>query len=265
VALLVLDGLSLAQWCMIHEELSRLIPGLCANEDACFSLLPSVTNVARQSIYSGELPVFFESTIDRTDMDGKRWKTFWDGAYGRPVRSAHLNVEGKDADLPDLRDAIEREVTALGITVRMPDEIVHGAKMGWRGVAESIRLWARQPFLRQLLTAMLDAGYETYLTSDHGNLEAIGEGSVPQGVLAERSGHRVRIYGDTTIFSHTSAQLAARVRSGANKLLPPTCLPLIHSGRGAYVTSGQTIVTHGGASLDEMIVPFIQLSRLLKP
>lgn len=264
VALMVLDGLSLAQWCMIREELLRLMPDVCPNEDACFSLVPSVTNVARQSIYSGELPVFFDSTIDRTDLDGKRWKTFWDGAPGRPVRSTHLNIEGKDTDLPELRDAVETGVTALGVTVRMPDEIVHGAKMGWRGVAESIRLWARQPFLRCSVTAILDAGYEIYLTADHGNLEATGGGSVPQGVLVERSGQRVRIYRDATIFAHTAAQLADKVRCAANKLLPPTYLPLLHSGRGAYVTNGQTIVSHGGASLDEMIVPFVQLSRLSK-
>jgi hypothetical protein len=181
------------------------------------------------------------------------------------VRSAHLNVEGKDTDLAALRDALETGVAALGVTVRMPDEIVHGAKMGWRGVAESLRLWARQPFLRGSVASILDAGYELYLTADHGNLEALGDGSVPQGVLAERSGQRVRIYRNETIFAHTAAQLADRVRSGSNKLLPPTYLPLLHSGRGAYVTDGQCIVSHGGASLDEMIVPFVQLSRLSKP
>ena len=264
IALLVLDGLSLAQWCMIREELLRLMPDLCPNEDACFTLVPSITNVARQAIYSGELPVFFEGTIDRTDLDGKRWKTFWDGAAGRPARSAHLNIEGKDADLAVLQDAVETGVTALGVTVRMPDEIVHGAKMGWRGVAESLRLWARQPVLRGSVASILDAGYEVYITADHGNLEAIGDGTVPQGVLAERSGQRVRIYRDATIYAHTAGQLADKARVGASKLLPPSYLPLLHSGRGAYVTTGQTIVSHGGASLDEMIVPFVQLSRLSK-
>ena len=264
IALLVLDGLSLAQWFMIREELLRFMPDLCPNEDACFSVVPSVTNVARQSIYSGELPVFFDSTIDRTDLDGRRWKTFWDGASGRPVRSSHLTVEGVYSDIPQIRDAIGASATALGATVRMPDEIVHGSKMGWRGVAESLRLWARQPFLGVCVAELLGAGYETYITADHGNLEAIGAGGVPQGVLTERSGHRVRIYRDATIFAHTAAQLADKVKCAASKLLPPTYLPLLHSGRGAYVTNGQTIVSHGGASLDEMIVPFVQLSRLSK-
>ncbi len=265
VALLVLDGLSLSQWRIVRGELECSIPALCISEDACFTMVPSVTNVARQCIYSGELPVFFDTTIDRTDLDAKRWKTFWDGALGRPVRSAHLNVRGSNSDFLAVADVIDIGAAALGITVRMPDEIVHGATMGWRGITEQIGLWARQSFLSNTIKAILEAGYELYLTADHGNLESIGEGSMPQGVLVERPGQRVRVYRDRTIFEHTALQLGARSKRAASKMLPPTYLPLIHSGRGAFVTSGQPIVTHGGASLDELVIPFIELSNTLKP
>jgi hypothetical protein len=265
VALLVLDGLSIAQWCLIREQLVRVISDLRVNEETCFSLTPSLTNVARQALYSGELPVFFEASIERTDLDAKRWKNFWDSASNKPVRSQHLSLEGNDGDAEALKDSLQGGASALGVTVRMPDEIVHGATMGWRGVCDQVRLWAKQAFLSDSVRAVLSAGYELYLTADHGNIEAIGEGSVPQGVLVERSGQRVRIYRDETIFAHSSAQLASRARNAASKLLPPSYLPLVHSGRGAYVQTGQIIVTHGGNSLDEMIVPFAQLSLAKQP
>jgi len=261
VALLVLDGLSLSQWRIVRGELERVMPALCISEDACFTMVPSITNVARQCIYSGELPVFFAATIDRTDLDAKRWKTFWDGALGRPVRSVHLNVEGSNTDFPAVADTIDTGAAALGITVRMPDEIVHGATMGWRGITGQIGLWARQSFLSDTIKAILEAGYELYLTADHGNLESTGDGSMPQGVLVERSGQRVRIYRDPTIFEHSAAQLGARSERGASKMLPPSYLPLIHSGRGAFVTNGQTIVSHGGISLDELVIPFVEISN----
>jgi hypothetical protein len=123
-----------------------------------------------------------------------------------------------------------------------------------------ISLWARQSFLSNTIKTILDAGYELYLTADHGNLESVGDGTIPQGVLVERSGQRVRIYRDPTIFEHTAAQLGERAERGSSKMLPPTYLPLIHSGRGAFVTNGQVIVTHGGTSLDELVIPFVELS-----
>jgi hypothetical protein len=261
VALLVLDGLSLSQWRVLRTAVEGVLPNLCISEDACFTMLPSVTNVARQCIYSGELPIFFEGTIDRTDLDAKRWKTFWDGALGRPVRSAHLNVEGVDSDFQAVADMIDIEATAVGITVRMPDEIVHGATMGWRGITGQISLWGRQSFLSKSIKALLQAGYELYVTADHGNLESVGDGTIPQGVLVERSGQRMRVYRDQTIFEHTATRLGARVERASSKMLPSTYLPLIHTGRGAFVNSGQTIVTHGGISMDELVIPFIQLSK----
>lgn len=265
VAMLVLDGLSLSQWRIIRGELERKMPALRMSDNACFTMIPSVTNVGRQCIYSGELPVFFGATIERTDTDAKRWKTFWDGAMGRPVRSVHLNVEGADADFPTVADVIDLGATALGITVRMPDEIVHGATMGWRGISEQISLWTRQSFLGNTIQAILEAGYELYLTADHGNLESVGEGTIPQGVLVERTGQRARIYRDSTIIGHTASQLGARVERTKSKMLPPNYLPLIHTGRGAFVTSGNTIVTHGGMSLDELVIPFIEISHTSKP
>jgi hypothetical protein len=260
VALLVLDGLSLSQWKAVRRELEGAIPGMVASEDACFTLVPSVTNVCRQTIYSGELPVFFEPTITRTDVDGKRWRSFWDGACDKPVKSQHLNIEGQDTDLQAVRDAIDSNPVALGITIRMPDEIMHGATMGWRGMFEQIRLWGRQKFLAGAIGAILDAGYELFLTSDHGNIEAKGEGSPSQGVLVDRSGQRQRTYNDPTIFAHSATQIGSRAYPFQSKSLPASYLPLIHTGRGAFVYSGQSLVCHGGMSLDEMVIPFIQLS-----
>jgi hypothetical protein len=261
VALLILDGLSLAQWKILRREIELTAPDICLSDDACFTMVPSVTNVGRQTLHAGELPVFFESTIDRTDVDAKRWKTFWDGACGRAVRSAHLNVEGSDSDLAAVVDVIESGAIAIAITVRMPDEIVHGATMGWRGITEQLKLWSRQQFLIKTITTLLDSGYELHLTSDHGNLEARGEGSLGQGVLVDRSGQRVRIYRDATIFAHSAAQLVGRTQMLPTNMLPPDYLPLIHTGRGAFVPVGQTIVCHGGTSMDEMVIPFIEISR----
>lgn len=261
VALLVLDGLSLSQWKVVRRELERSMENLLISDDACFTLVPSVTNICRQAIYAGELPVFFESTIGRTDLDEKRWKSFWDSSCGRPVRCALHNVEGRENDLDVLLAALDGGNRAVGITVRMPDEIVHGAKQGWRSIIGELRLWSRGRFLRELIDAILAADFELYVTSDHGNIEAIGEGSPSQGVLVDRSGQRVRIYKDQTILNNTVGELGDRAFRWDGKLLPAGYMPLMHRGRGAFVQEGQSLVCHGGTSLDELVIPFIEISK----
>lgn len=261
VALLVLDGLSLSQWKVVRRELERSVENLLISDDACFTFAPSVTNVCRQAIYAGESPVFFETTVSRTDQDEKRWRAFWDSSCGRPVRCAHHNVEGREKDLDVLAPTLDSGNQAVGITIRMPDEIVHGAKQGWRSIIGELKLWARSRFLQDLIKMILNAGYELYITSDHGNIEAVGEGSPSQGVLVDRSGQRVRIYKDEMILNNTIKELNGRAFRWNGKLLPAGYLPLIHCGRGAFVQSGQSLVCHGGCSLDELVIPFIEISK----
>ncbi len=261
VLLLVLDGLSLSQWKVIKPDLQEQLAGVSISEGQCFTLLPSVTNVCRQAIYGGELPLFFENTINRTDCDAKRWKAFWDGADTGPVPSKHTNVLGKDAELSEVANLLDAGGKAVGVTVRMPDELMHGAKMGWLGMLEQLRLWVNQEFLAKVIRQAMDRDYEVYVTADHGNLEAVGEGNLSQGVLVDKRGQRVRTYSEETLREHTAAELGSRSLSWNSKALPESLLPLLHTGRGAFAPEGESLVCHGGASIDELIVPFIEFTN----
>jgi hypothetical protein len=54
------------------------------------------------------------------------------------------------------------------------DKIMHGMQMGTAGMHNQVRQWAKRPYLNMLLDLLLDLGFRVYLTSDHGNIEAIG-------------------------------------------------------------------------------------------
>ncbi len=41
--------------------------------------------------------------------------------------------------------------------------------------------------------------------------------------------------------------------------LPEDCLPLLAAGRPAFVRQNERIVSHGGASLEELVVPLVQI------
>lgn len=261
VLLLVLDGLSLSQWKLIRPDLDAVYDDIVIGEDACFTLLPTITNVCRQAIFAGELPIYFERSISRTDTDGKRWRSWWDGALARPVKSHHLIVQGQQSELGVVLEAISAGSQALGMTVTMPDDMMHGSTMGWRGLLDQLRLWVSHGFLKSIVSSALQAGYRVYLTADHGNLEAVGTGSPSEGALADRCGQRVRIYSDSTLRDSSSSKMQDRSLPWQSAMLPQNFLPLIHTDRGAFTTVGNNLVCHGGASLDEMVVPFVEFSR----
>ena len=261
VALFVLDGLALCQWEIVKECLRSHIEDIRFNEDACFAIIPSITNVCRQSLFAGESPAFLTNSLHRTDSDESRWKAFWGSGPIKSTSCIALNIQGSDTDLPKLQAACSAGNQIVGITVRMPDEIMHGSKLGWIGMGQQIALWASQSFLSEAISQCLREGYEVFLTADHGNLESIGSGSFSEGALVDRSGERVRIYTDPTIRDRALQDLAGRGILPVTKQLPGEFLPIVHSGRGAFIPSGQVRVCHGGLSLDEMVVPFVEITK----
>jgi len=123
-----------------------------------------------------------------------------------------------------------------------------------------VRQWAQQPYMNALLNLVLDRGFHLFLTSDHGNIEAEGIGRPTEGAVADLRGERVRIYPDAVLRRRVKEHFPAALEWEPMGL-PATYLALLAPGRYAFVQKGERIVSHGGASVEELIVPLIQIER----
>ncbi len=248
VLLIVIDGLAFAQW---HRL--RMLAGLRVLEStACLAMIPTLTSISRQAIFAGDLPAAFEDTIGTTSAEERRWKAFWveHGINDRLVKFS--KTVGRDTkDVPTLSGRVE------AVIINAVDELLHAAEvLGDPQVAGGVELWARTGFLRELVTQATSKGYETWVTADHGNLPTL-PGPVPrEGDTVESAGTRVRLYPNETL------------RAGASDygdvwdppVLPISWLkPLFAPGRRGFHVSGVR-VSHGGLSIDEVIVPFARVT-----
>lgn len=260
VALILLDGMSLAGWKTVYETLSdQLAAEYQMHTSGVFSWLPSLTPICRQATFSGLAPRLFENTISRTDRDGARWKEFWEAnAELRPSQITHLQHKG-DASEALLDEAVLDQTIAFGLTVEKPDKIMHGSSLGWPGWHQQIKLWTENGYLAQLIDQLLSNGYTVCITADHGNLEACGTGKISEGVLAESRGQRTRVYANESLRASTLEENPEATACLEIPILPEDRHALYAKGRGAFVTKGEVIVTHGGASIDEMIVPWVTI------
>ena len=111
-----------------------------------------------------------------------------------------------------------------------------------------------------LLYLLLDRGFGVYLTSDHGNVEAEGCGCPAEGAVADLRGERVRVYPDDGLRCKVKERFPAALEWGPVGL-PEDYLALLAPGRQAFVQEKQRIVSHGGASIEEIIVPLVQVER----
>jgi hypothetical protein len=249
VLLVVLDGLGFAQWHQLRAA-SRL---KVIQATGCLAMIPTLTSVSRQAIFAGALPLDFADTVTTTRFEDRRWSAFWTGHGLREQDVTYVKTLGSDpGHVPALGGR------AAAVVVNAVDDLLHGAEvLGDRQVAVGVVLWAKAGFLEALIDAGTRDGFEVWITSDHGNLPTL-PGPVPsEGQLVESAGTRVRLYPNDTLRGAAAEYGVIWDPPGFPSDVP--LRPLFAPGRRGYHTSGLR-VSHGGLSLDEVIVPFVQVS-----
>lgn len=250
VVLVVLDGMGLAQWALIKRSSGLQV----AEGRACLAMVPTLTPISRQAIFRGSIPLYFPETLNHSDRDEEGWRKFWRD-HGVPNAGVQYRlVSGSGAGDPSLPGGL----TALGMVIQATDKMLHSANvLGDSQLMASLRTWLGYGYLRGLVEDANRLGYEVWLTSDHGNLETEPLGQVQEGLAVEGAGLRVRMYGNPSLRDHSKVREGSIVWDHVPGL-PDRVSPLFAPGRGAYF-SGDVRVTHGGLSMDEVIVPFVRV------
>lgn len=260
VALIVVDGLAMDQWLVVRSALASKQPALKFREQAVFAWIPSLTSVSRQAAFAGKAPIFFPSSIQTTDKEPALWAQFWADHGLTPNEVVYIKGLG-DGSLETVSEALSHpKARVAGLVVDKVDKIMHGMEMGTAGMHNQVRQWAKQPFMNTLLDLLLDRGFRVYLTSDHGNVEAAGCGRPAEGAVADLRGERVRVYPDAALRSKVKERFPSALEWGSVGL-PEDYLALLAPARQAFVQEKQRTVSHGGVSVEELIVPLVQIER----
>jgi hypothetical protein len=260
IALLVLDGLAFDQWLLLKKNLEAWDKAWRFQESTAFAWVPTLTSVTRQSIFAGEPPLYFPDSIETTSKERTHWLRFWeDQGIQRLGVELVTNLDGPND--PKLEAALGNpRLSVLGVVWNKIDNIMHGMQMQTAGMHNQVRLWASQGHLQQLLLRLHQEEFVVFLTADHGNVTSTGIGNPREGVLVEQKGKRVRVYDRTEFLEEVANKFPESIR-WPNYGLPPARFVLLPGNLKAFTDVGDEIVSHGGIALEEVMVPFVAISR----
>lgn len=259
IALLVVDGLALDQWIVLRESLDDFK----LDEGTSFAWVPTLTSVSRQSIFAGEPPYFYAKHLATTDQEPTHWKRFWDdrGLRGSAVQYVKQGHAKDEAFAKKVHEAAEHpQCKVIGIVINTVDEMVHGTVTGTGGMHAGVRHWAKQGHFRNLVEHLLGQEFDIFVTADHGNVESIGIGKPKDGALADERGERVHLFSHELSRANIQKDYPDSI-AWPPIALPEDCFPLVPAGLGAFIPEGHSTVSHGGISLEEVIVPFIRITE----
>ena len=244
---IVMDGMSEFDWKII----SGSFKDLPYEKSSMFAMIPSTTSVSRQCLLSGKYP----SQLMEPWKQSREKTEFVNCAKALGYSDTQIGYErGYDAQFGSF-------VRCGAVIINDVDDMVHAQQQGRLGMFNDITVLANQKKLLEMTRRFLAVGYDVYITADHGNTACTGLGKLMgTGVEVETKSRRMIALKDF-------ADKAGLIEKHGLIEYPKYYLPkeydyLICDVGDSFDAKGDDVMTHGGITLDEVVVPFIKIKAV---
>lgn len=245
--IIVMDGMSEFDW----RILSTSFDDIHYRQTAAFAMIPTTTSVSRQCLLSNKYPIqLMEPWKQR-----KEKAEFVACAKSMGYSDEQIGYgRGYDAEFAS-------SVRCGAIIINDIDDMVHGQQQGRLGMYHDISLLASQKKLPATVRRFISKGFDVYISADHGNTDCVGLGRLMRtGLEVETKSHRMIVLQDF-------ADKEELKRSYGLIEYPKFYLDkkydyLICDTGESFDAKGETVMTHGGITIDEVVVPFIEIKAV---
>ena len=243
-AIVVMDGMSEFDWLIIEDSFI----GMRYEKSDAFAMIPTTTSISRQCLLSGKYPV----QLLEPWKQSKEKNEFYDCARNIGFKDEQIGYErGYDADFASA-------VKCAAVVINDVDDMVHGQKQGRIGMFNDITVLAKQQQLVRLVKRLIHNGFDVYISADHGNTPCTGMGKLMKtGVEVETKSRRMIVLRD---FADKQALLSQYALIEYPKYYLSKEFDYLICGVGrSFDAKGEEVMSHGGITVDEVIVPFIKV------
>ena len=149
-------------------------------------------------------------------------------------------------------------IRCAAVIINDIDDMVHGQKQGRVGMYNDVNVLSKQAKLRQLVDRLLGQGFDVYISADHGNTPCTGIGKlVKTGVEVETKSRRMVVLKE--IADKQSLIDQKSMIEYPKYYLNKSFDYLICQPGESLDATGEKVMSHGGITIDEVVVPFISI------
>lgn len=241
---IVMDGMAEFDW----RILSKSFGGVCYQQSAAFAMIPTVTSISRQCLLSNKYPRELLSPWSQS----KEKQEFIDCAKNMGFTDTQISYQrGYDSDFGSL-------IRCGAVIINDIDDMVHGQKQGRIGMFNDVGVMSKQKKLIDMTRRFLTAGFDVYITADHGNTTRRGMGKLMSTGVETETKSRCML-----VLKGFADKDSKKEKYGLLEF-PKTYLPkeydyLISDVGDSFDAKGEDVMSHGGISIDECVVPFIKI------
>lgn len=258
-AIICFDCMGFEEWNVLKEYLDDL-EGIEFMVEHTLAIIPTETNFSRTTIFSGIPPIKIPDTGLVNTVETRYEERLFKHALGQYGISEHdiyyqraASSDGLDIVFDSLRD-----YEWLGIVFTFMDTLSHNSLTSKSKLVRDIREFLSRSNLYLFIQKLIDQGFRIFFVSDHGNIFARGNGVRASKDLVNEKARRFMI------FDHR--ELATEYETEKTELLQFRNIIgnqwlLLETQSEMNDKLGQERITHGGISIEEVIVPFIKVMK----
>ncbi len=282
--LVVIDNLRLDQWCAFEDTVNSFYKK--TKENCYFSILPTATQYARNSIFSGLTPLEMEKRHpdwwkNDTDEGGKN--LYEDKFLENQIKRLGLDIKWEYHKISSLKQGkqlsqnfkSQKENDLTAIVYNFVDMLSHSKTemevikelasndKAYRSLTQS---WFKNSPLLEIIQQAQVMGMKLIITTDHGTInvkqpsKVIGDKDTSLN-LRYKTGRSLS-YENKEVFAATSPkniQLPSINMSSSFIFAKNDMFFAYPNNYNHYVKYYRNTYQHGGVSLEEMIIPFVVL------
>lgn len=232
-ALVVLDGMNYWQWLVISGFLRE--NGIRFKAKATMSYIPSITAWSRQAIFRGAVPDLQENNSKEAELFTRYWEG--NGVNDRNILFRKFGISESFST-----SEIAENVKVLGLVCNDLDELMHGTIMGDTQLLGSTMQWVKESGVTGMINDLQNKGFKVFITTDHGNIEATGTGSLKgrDKISSVSRGKRFLDFPNETL-QRSFLEQNQGIDTGVNGL------SVYLRDRSAFTIADDKVITHGQA------------------
>lgn len=248
--LICFDGMSFEEWWLIERYLREHYINRFQVK-GCFAWIPTLTSISRKALFAG-----LSNDAEQSNEE-KLFKDFW-------TDKNHLMSDiklFKHQKLSWTEDYLY--FNQIGIIFNTVDDLAHSDQ--YTGTTKKTLLSNLYENLCQsnfyeLIKHFLAHQYRIFITSDHGTIKAKGNKIEESKYLVENKSKRALIYPNQVLAENKlSHHNESKLWMFKNEKTLGEKVALLPRNREMFANETTSLITHGACTLEEVIVPFIEV------